>query len=375
MNSNKLKRVAWISYPDLISTDRFIIPEISKKYAIDWYLLAKKTDHIDFLDDIKKMSDQGLFSLKIQELSTRNITLKALIDYYKIIKAIKNESYDIHFLIMMAPPYFMPLWKLIIGRINTVVGIHNVIVPKGAVHYFAEKLYTSFTITSFKYFHTFSKSQYSIFKKIAPSKECGFSNFIAMDYGMPREKRENSDITFLSFGYIRDYKRIDCLINAAQTAFERTKVNFRVIIAGSCSDWSKYQELIKYPQLFDLKIHRIYDNEVADLFCETDYFVAPYQDIAQSGSAIIAVNYGIPVIASKLEAFEEYIEDGVNGYLIRPANEDDLTNVIINILHNHDKLYSRLHDSMLRVKNNEFSPSAVSNMYEKTLDMINKNRD
>ena len=195
-----------------------------------------------------------------------------------------------------------------------------------------------------------------------------------MDYGeIDKSVKENKDvITFLNFGIIRDYKRIDVLINAAQRAYETTGKMFKVIIAGSCNDWEKYQNKIKYQELFELIIKRIDDNDVAKIFERSDYFVLPYQDIAQSGSAIIAINYDMPIIASKLPAFEEYIKDKKTGFLINPADVEDLTKTMIYILNNHFKIYNKLVNNVNEFKLNNLTDEKVAEKYINNFNIVLK---
>ena len=143
-----------------------------------------------------------------------------------------------------------------------------------------------------------------------------------------------------------------------------------MLIAGGCDDWEKYQKMIKHPQLFDLRIRRIEDREIPDLFTEAHYFVAPYQDIAQSGSAIIAINYNMPVVASKLEAFESYITDKETGFLIKPADQSELKNVICYILQNHNDYYDQMCKRISNIKEEKFSANAVEKLYAKNFETV-----
>ncbi|MFA9464613.1 MAG: glycosyltransferase family 4 protein [Velocimicrobium sp.] len=364
------KRIAWVTVPAFISTDRFIIQELSKHYNIDWYLVTKKNEEIDFLKFINEMANGKRIKLEIIEISYRNSDPRIVGVYSKFLMELKNKKYDLIYNVMIGIPYFMPLLRVILGKKHTLVAIHNVHVPKGGTQYFPSKLYTSFTIKAFDYFQTFSKAQKKELLSIAPKKYCDNVSFMLMDYGEPTIVKKSKKITFLSFGYIRDYKRIDVLINAAQKAFERTGISFKVIIAGSCDDWEKYEKLVTLPELFDLRIQRINDDDVPNLFAESDYFVATYQDIAQSGAAIIAVNYNKPVIASKLEAFENYVEEEKTGFLIKPADCEELTEKIIYILNNHQSIYSKLQENIHRIKIERFSPDGIARLYMKNFDKI-----
>ena len=364
------KRIAWISVPAFISTDMFIIPEMSKHYQIDWYLLAKDNEKIDFLEQAKDLNRKGVFGLEIIDIHYRSSNIRTALEYKDFLERIKKKNYDVVYNVMVGIPYYMPLLKKIIGDRKTLVAIHNVHVPKGGSRYYSSIIYTKYTIRAFKYFQTFSEAQKKELKKKTKDKYCESVNFVLMDYGQPTTSYQHKEIVFLSFGIIRDYKRIDVIIEAAQAAYEKVKKKFKVIIAGSCDNWDEYQRLIKYPELFDLRITRVDDDRIPNLFAEADYFLAPYQDIAQSGSAIIALNYDMPIIASRLDAFEAYIEDGVTGYLIKPASTDELSDTIIKILENHNYSYDAMKKEISIRKNRMFSAEAVCDKYRKNIEAV-----
>ena len=354
------KKIAWISPAAVISTDRFIVPELSKHYDINWFIIAWKEEKIDFEKELCELQKQGVIEYSIRRQSIRNIDPRMIIWWKSFIDELKKGKYDLIYQVMLGAPYYMPLLKTISKEQKILIAIHNVVVPLGGTHYKLNKWYGNYTIHHFEFFHTFSKSQMVELLKNAPQKKCDYTPFVVMDYGKPKKDRNSKEITFLNFGIIRDYKRVDVLIDAAQSAFEKTKMHFKVIIAGSCNDWEKYSKKIKYPELFDLRIRRIEDDEVPDLFNESDYFVAPYQDIAQSGSAIVAINYNMPIIASKLPAFEEYIIDGETGYFIKPADKEELSSVICDVLNNHYNNIERQKVKIQKWKDEHFTAEKVS---------------
>lgn len=368
------KKIAWISAPGQISTDRFIVPEVSKHYDIEWFVVAKETEAVDFENELMEMSRQGEIKCEICRHKERNFE-PGIISWWKTFsKQLKNGKYDLVYEAMIGMPFFMPVFHHYLQDHKTLIAIHNVRVPKGGTYFLLNKLYVKYTISHFEWFHTFSKDQMDELLSIAPQKHCDHAPFVIMDYGKPRKVKEKNEIVFLNFGFIREYKRVDVLIDAAQNAYERTGKHFKVIIAGICDDWSIYQKRIKYDDLFDLRIRRIDDSDVPDLFAEADYFVAPYQDIAQSGSAIIAINYNMPVIASRLPAFEEYIIDKETGYLFKPADVDALTEIMLKVIDNHSENYRRLSDNVKNHKMN-FTAEKVAEAYIRNFeDVLNDNQ-
>lgn len=120
--------------------------------------------------------------------------------------------------------------------------------------------------------------------------------------------------------------------------------------------------------MFNLNIRKIDNSEIPNLFGRSHYFVLPYQDIAQSGSIVVGLNYNKPIIASDLEAFHEYVKDGETGFFIKPASVNDLTNLIVKILKEHNDIYPKLVKGIIELKSAKFSKTAIVKQY---LNMFN----
>ncbi len=368
----KKYRIAWITFNAFMDTDIYIVKELANYYDIDWHIIRSENDKFEYLDELSELKEKKNLALNFHICGKRLRRPKCILYFGNMLSNIKKTSPDLIYSSLAGAPFFIPVFRWFMNPQKIVLAIHNVHVPKGGSASYFFKAYNRYAITRFKNFQTFSKSQYNELKKIAPRKKIFYIPFIMKDYGKSLKKRECKKITFLNFGNIRTYKRIDVLIEAAQKAYEKTNKEFRVIIAGKCDNWNEYQKLIKYPNLFDIRIGHVENNEIPDLFQECDYFVAPYQDIAQSGSSIIALNYDKPIIASRLPAFQEYIEDGLTGFLINPANIDSLTNIIELIINDHAKIYPRMIKAIQLNKKQEFSTKKIIRKYRDCFDEIIK---
>ena len=186
------------------------------------------------------------------------------------------------------------------------------------------------------------------------------------DYGEPTKQRqriENDKIVFLFFGIISPYKRVDLLIEAAQSLYERGYKNFKIKIAGSCKTWPKYAAEIKYPELFDIRIERIPNSEVADLFAESDYFVMPYQDIAQSGAITVAYRYSLPIILSDLSQFKSFAENGKTGFFFEKENVKALENTMIKVIKGGKPLNDQLREGLMEFVSERYSTPAIAKRY------------
>lgn len=363
-----MKKIEWITFNAFLDTDMYIIKELSKYYLINWHIIKSGNENIDYISEISELEKIDNLTVTVLECGKRLRKLECVRSYNTLLDNINKSKPDVIYLTLAGAPYFIPISILKLNLNKVLLAIHNVHVPKGGTSYYFFKIYNYIAIKFFKNFQTFSKNQLDVLMSMAPNKNMFYVDFLMKDYGDPTIKRADNKITFLNFGNIRKYKRLDVLILAAQEAYEETKIPFKVIIAGKCDDWTEYEKLIKYDFLFDVRLGRVENNDVPNLFELCDYFVAPYQDIAQSGSATVSINYEKPVIASKLPAFEEYLVDGETGYFMSPANITSLKNIIINILHTHELNYKNLVRNVKSLKENKFSTQAIVKKYREAID-------
>jgi glycosyltransferase involved in cell wall biosynthesis len=68
--------------------------------------------------------------------------------------------------------------------------------------------------------------------------------------------------------------------------------------------------------------------DVPAYFADADALVLPYRSGTASQNALIALQFGIPVIATRAGAIAAAISDGVNGILCSPGDVADLTRAI-----------------------------------------------
>lgn len=364
-----MERIAWVTPDYFLDTDVYIIEQMCILYHIDWYIITVKDDIKDYRDKIESIKSKGT-NITLFRIHQKGMHPGNVLRFNQLLSRIKRNNAKLLYTSLSYPAYYLPLVKMRMGKNNVILAIHNVHVPKGGSHYLRNKYYNRFAIHAFQNYQTFSRSQYNVLREEAVNKNILYAPFILKDFGISNKTKSDDKVVFMSFGNIRDYKRIDVLIKAAQEAYEKTNIDFKVIIAGACDDWNRYEKLIRIPKLFDLRIRRIENSEIPDIFAECDYFVTPYQDIAQSGSAIIAINYGKPIIASRLPAFEEYIEDGKTGYFINPANKDDLREVIEHILHNYVNEYQNMAKRIENYRDSEFSTMIITQKYKDFIDEI-----
>lgn len=364
MTDQTQSKILWITHAEaFLSVDLEIITRLIKRYSIEWYVIKKSINKIDYQEKIEALRNASSLNIQYVIIGQSERSFQTVKSYLRMFRKIKAIKHDVLYTCLSSSPIFMMLLTMVSNKQRTVLGIHNVHVPDGGSRPIYNKINTQIAIRVFKNFQTFSKSQYTLLKQITNNKKrIMMAPLTQPDFGKPIARSEHKIITFLSFGYIRTYKRIDVLIDASERAFNIVQKPFRVIIAGDCENFQPYKDRIIHSELFDLKIGRVDSEDIPVLFEQADYYVAAYQDIAQSASIIVAINYLKPVIASRLPAFEEYIDDGKNGYLITPASVDELTNIIVQIL-NDNSNYSLLTENLKDTVMKKTSPIAISERY------------
>ena len=129
----------------------------------------------------------------------------------------------------------------------------------------------------------------------------------------------------LFFGFIRDYKGLDLLLEAM--ANENLKnLKIKLLVAGEFyTDSKPYFDLIEKHNLHDTVIMSndfIADSKVADYFNAADIVVQPYKDATQSGVTQIAYHFEKPMITTNVGGLAEIVPDGKVGFVVNPDSAE-----------------------------------------------------
>lgn len=133
-------------------------------------------------------------------------------------------------------------------------------------------------------------------------------------------------ITLLFLGQIRAYKGLSEILSFLKK-YKELLNHLRFIVAGRPVFPSKVGDLSK------ILAHRniiyiereILDEEIFGLYSVSDYVILPFKKILNSGSTILSLSMGVPVIAPPDGSLPYYIISGVNGYLYRDEKELEKT--------------------------------------------------
>lgn len=144
----------------------------------------------------------------------------------------------------------------------------------------------------------------------------------------------------LFFGFIRDYKGLDLLIQAFADSRMRNR-NLKLLVAGEFyENDDPYKALIskfnleKDIILFD---HFIKDSEVGLFFSAADLVVQPYKSATQSGVTQIAFQFDKPMLVTDVGGLKEIVQHMKCGYVVKP-DPKEIADAIADYFDNNRKV-------------------------------------
>lgn len=164
-------------------------------------------------------------------------------------------------------------------------------------------------------------------------------------YGDPLTKQEaafrlglhDDKLYVLFFGFIRQYKGLDLLLEAF--ADERLrKLPVKLIVAGEFYENPQpYMELIikwKLESHIELRTAFIPDSEVRNYFSVADLVAQPYRSATQSGVSQIAYSFDKPMLVTNVGGLAETIPDGKVGYVV-DVNPAQIADALVDFFSNN----------------------------------------
>ena len=208
------------------------------------------------------------------------------------------------------------------------IGLVDNIIPHEP--HFYDRMLSAWFIRFMDAFVVMSKSVREEIRSFNASKPVSYFPHPIYDiYGQKPEKRKALEILqldpqfnyILFFGFIRDYKGLDLLLEAmADDKIRRLPV--KLVVAGEFyGNEEKYVELIKRRGIGDRVILHddfIPDEKVKCYFSAADLLVQPYRTATQSGIAQIAYHFELPMVVTRVGGLPEIVIHGQSGYVVEP---------------------------------------------------------
>ena len=193
-----------------------------------------------------------------------------------------------------------------------------------------DRLLSSFFVNSVDGFVAMSRSvidDLETFDKNKPRIWCphplydNFGDSISKEEAKKRLGLDPATGYALFFGFIRDYKGLDLLLEAFGTEALKNS-GIKLLVAGEFyCDPAPYYEIIKLRGLEGIVIMSndfIPDSKVVNYFCSADVVVQPYKSATQSGVTQIAYHFNKPMIITDVGGLAEFVPHGKVGYVVKP---------------------------------------------------------
>lgn len=361
------KRIVWVTGDYFIDVDMPIVPHLCREYDIEWIIIRGQDEKIEV-----PTSCDGC-DIHTYQMSFRRRDIRCISFYARIARRIKAFNPDIIYIDAVEMPYLYPVFDFYLPRHKMVHAAHNVVSYPGWPHRRMNEMYIKYIFGNHKNFHIFSQHTRAVFEQLYSGKNILCTPLSLKDYGTPSPSASLDDekVKFLFFGNFRHNKRPDVLLQA----FARLPIELRnkahLSVMGSCDNTEPYMPLVK--ELGDSVTFvptRIPDEDVADIFASHHYLVLPYENVAQSGPHMIAYNYNVPVIATRIDGFVEHVTDGYDGYLFDVNNVDSLAEVLKRVIGNSKEEYNVLCDNLKHTIAQKYSSAAILDNYKRYFDAL-----
>jgi D-inositol-3-phosphate glycosyltransferase len=262
-------------------------------------------------------------------------------NWLKVGRKIKRDSPD-----LLIYKYWMPFFAPCFGTISRIVKKNNVtkvlvvcdnVIPHETKP--GDNILTKYFFYSADYFILLSEKVKKDLLSLKPdAKHIVIPHPIYSNFGNSVSKYQarqrlnlSSEKIILFFGFIRNYKGLDILLESMSEL--KNKIDVKLIIAGEFyTDKEKYINLIDNLNLKEniyLFTDFIPTSEVKYYFSASDAVILPYKDATQSGIVQIAMNFRKPVIASNVGGLEEVIHNNETGFIVEKQNPYQLAEAIL----------------------------------------------
>ena len=174
----------------------------------------------------------------------------------------------------------------------------------------------------------------------------------------------------LFFGRIYEYKGLKYLIEAAKLALPRLP-SLRVVVAGR-GDEPAGGGVISAMETFELHNRFIPDLELAQLLTDADVVALPYIEASQSGVLMVALAFGLPVIATDVGEIANVVRATGAGRVIPPRDSAALADALVEIGANpplRRVFAKRAADALQGIYSRRILAASAKDIYETILGM------
>lgn len=333
------------------------------------YTMLKQLSQYDNIELFVSISKQSDYYKQIKNLNLKGFYINTYTDKFSFIKSLfrvpKLRKQFKQFLIennidtILCP--FTHLWNnffcSIINKLKKryIFFVHDAISHSGENYLIRNKILLN-EIKHADKIIALSSSVKNTIEKITKNKsDCELLFLPPFEYSennTPRTLLNKKEIVLLFFGRILPYKDLNLLLDAI-IQLQGKYSNIKLLLAGqgNLQPYLSKLEQIKSKQIINRWIS---ENEIHDIFIQTDIVVLPYLEATQSGVTPISMTYGIPAIATPVGGLIEQIKNKVTGLITNDISSNSIAFSIESLL-THPNLYAELSKNLLCESKNEQS--------------------
>ena len=344
------------------------------------YLLESKNQVSFYVTRIGRSEDHSSLKPIILRLSYISRLIKLFIksnndlfDYkygmpsFKELLKFKSNKYDL--IIIRDPINLMSLSYLLWAKL---MGVKIII-------YFQKEVHKR---KSFKIKNIIEKIYIKIFNEqcISPclgnTKYKKFTDKINyLPFCLPANKQKkkwflNNSINILTIGKFVSRKKHLLLVRALSML--KVKNNFQLTIIGECSTKAHLIYLKKVKTEIKLRglkfniLTNLKPNMVKNIYKKNDLFILPSVTEPASVSNLEAMAYNLPVITTDTNQTSCYTEHGVNGFIVKSNNIENLSKKIELLINNKNKI-KKFGNKSLNIVKKKHNPNLIYGKYFKNI--------
>lgn len=293
------------------------------------------------------------------------------------IKKLKADMVIVRYWIPFMSPCLGTISRIIRkNKITKVIAITDNIIPHEKRPF--DKILSRYFTKSVDAFVTMSQSVLNDLKLFNTQKPSiytlhplydNFGQVYERDFAIEKLNLDKNYQYILFFGFIRDYKGLDLLLEAM--ANEKIKqLPIKLLVAGEFyAKEEQYLQQIKDLHLEEdivLRTSFIPNSEVALYFSAASLIAQPYKSATQSGVTQVAYHFEKPIVTTNVGGLAEIVPDGKVGYIVKP-NSDEIADAIYRFFINNE--YTSFHNAMKEEKK-KFSWDTMINAINQVKDKI-----
>jgi glycosyltransferase involved in cell wall biosynthesis len=262
----------------------------------------------------------------------------------KEIKRLKPDLVIIRFWIPFMAPCLGTIARILSkDKIKTIAIVDNII-PHDKKPF--DRILASYFVNSVSFFVAMSKTvlnDLNEFDHKKPKKLTvhplydNFGEHIGREVALKHLNLSASFKYILFFGFIRDYKGLDLLLQAFSDERLR-KFSLKLLVVGEFYiDSLPYLKMLDELRIQDVVIMHsefVPNTEVANYFCASNLVVQPYKEATQSGITQIAYHFNKPMVTTNVGGLSEIIQNNKVGFVVEP-NHKQIANAIYDFFDNN----------------------------------------